>query len=559
MRLIAAQRLAGLSERLERFADPLEEAAQKSGDWLTLRRLHRLMDADFSDSPLALLGDLTMEAAPPVPDDLPPPDAERRPTTAEIAAEEDTPLKDELEALGEQIQLAFEAEDPQARILQSLESLLAYGHERVSHPSDAGRLVHYASYLPYLGREDDVWRWANALASPHREDARMLSVLGALGASIRGQSDEADSESAIVTAERVDQLFRKSLQLDTSYANNFCRAGDFYMQEGNHGEAERCYSRAFRLDRVSASIAARLAELYKHTDRPREALNVLDMCLREGCQEPQISWEAGLLAFTLGKYEAALTYLDRFEAQAGEDSPVWSQYYRAVSLYELNRLPEAMLAIEEEQARADEDGFHLAAVRSCISHKLGHDERASEDLQRFLDTPLSSVDYMSPKGLEDTLLRVWHCIGADPTRREAAAVLERRLLHSGLMPDEYFDQRRQANPVESGIEFYRCLVRQPLDEHWPTSDGCLAGQDDWIHYFAEWGVLAGSEEQAADLVLQAQSRCYDGPTPEVVAVEPGEGSFDDSPGVVWQGMRFGGNDEDDDEDFDDDAEEDDDL
>ncbi len=94
------------------------------------------------------------------------------------------------------------------------------------------------------------------------------------------------------------------------------RAGDHYFAEQNLGEQSDVMHGVFRLKRDLSDVALKLALLYRDTDRPRDALHVLDVCLREGGDNPQLAWEAGLTAFSLKRYEVMLTYLDRFSRRS---------------------------------------------------------------------------------------------------------------------------------------------------------------------------------------------------------------------------------------------------
>jgi hypothetical protein len=79
-------------------------------------------------------------------------------------------------------------------------------------------------------------------------------------------------------------------------------------------------------------------------------------------------------------------------------------------------------------------------------------------------------------------------------------------------------------------------VKQPLDERWPTWNGCLDGQSDWKEYVCTWGVLASDEEEAAKEVLDWQQQCYPLPA-QIIECEPQEETYNDAPGVVWQGIH----------------------
>jgi len=81
------------------------------------------------------------------------------------------------------------------------------------------------------------------------------------------------------------------------------------------------------------------------------------------------------------------------------------------------------------------------------------------------------------------------------------------------------------------------LISQPLDESWANSPGCLADQASWDHYIAEWGVLAASEEDASELVIAVQHRCFRPVAPRIIRLERDSGPYTDSPGIIWQGLR----------------------
>ena len=147
------------------------------------------------------------------------------------------------------------------------------------------------------------------------------------------------------------------------------------------GEAERCLARGFRLDRSNEEIARRLAEVYVQSGRPSEALTVLDMCLREGTESPQLLWDAGLRAASLERHEVAVTYFDRFEIV--EPDQAWVHYYRALSLLALEKIEDAAEAIERETTRAPRpDLLHLATVRATVAAGAVSRTRCRRDSDR---------------------------------------------------------------------------------------------------------------------------------------------------------------------------------
>src|SRR5262249_21155402 len=134
--------------------------------------------------------------------------------------------------------------------------------------------------------------------------------------------------------------------------------------------------------------------------------------------------------------------------------------------------------------------------------------------------------------------RLWKAAAGLPEDDPLRAALHRRLLLTGLAPEDLFEATRERGEVVEGLNYYRCAVRQPLDAAWAESHGPLSGQEKWTRYDIYWGVLAADEDDAARRVLQWQAQCY----PLGAAVEEAEllsDGFRDKPGVVWQGARWG--------------------
>ncbi|MCA9060495.1 MAG: hypothetical protein KDA85_18420, partial [Planctomycetaceae bacterium] len=345
LRLIAMKRLSGQEKQAEALAKQLEQRARRANDWLTLRRLTVLMDVG-TPSPLAVITEIptapSTEAALETNTAVDTPTAVDRDETPQsdeaTADEQSTPLTPVLEQLREQMEELMN--DPSEEQFLSLRGeLLRVGSEPATDPEDAARLIHMLTFL--LGPADDgeeLWQWANALAAPHRNSAIVLSVLGAFGDALRTGPNEAMGEK--ITQDRTEQLFRRSLELDTTRARNYMRAGDHFQLAENQGEAERCFARAFRLERTDSMIVQRLAGLYRDTDRPRDALHVLDLALREGCDDPNIAFDAAMGAFQLEQYDATMTYMDRAEGLGGP-AP-WQNYYRGLCQYELGQFDESL-------------------------------------------------------------------------------------------------------------------------------------------------------------------------------------------------------------------------
>jgi tetratricopeptide (TPR) repeat protein len=534
LRLIACHRLAGNQARIEPLAKQLEERAWAARDWLTLHRLSRLFDPSETPSPLALLGpadigpfagNRTSAAVPAAPP------SEAAPAQDEPVPEA-PPLDDMIVQFGERLN-GLE-DDAGRRAL--LDEVLAVPTDGVTHPVDAARLLHLLQFVMGDDGPDTwaaMWRWAEAVAAPFPQVSVVLNLLASLGDMLRG-ADPALEEQ--IDPERLDRMFRESIDLDPFHARNHFRAGIWHLSQENFGEAERCLARGLRLERNFGPLALKLAEVYQRTDRPRDALMVLDTCLREGCDDPAVAWEAAVGAFGVDQFEPMLTYLDRHE-QLQPGAP-WINYYRACGLLELGRPAEALAAVEEEGRRAPENLLPQHLLRACAEQALGRTEEARRHVEQALSVRLADVDYLTFRGLLNLFGRLWNTAGAkwpedDPVRQQ----LETRLLATGLAPDEFFDAYRERGEAVPGVHFYRCRVRQELDERWPTSPGCLRGQEEWPFYFALWGMLARDEDEAQRLALQWQARIADGPA-EVLDCEAQDGEYKDKPGVIWQGQRW---------------------
>jgi tetratricopeptide (TPR) repeat protein len=544
LRLIAMHRLAGHRDKAEALARPLEQRARKAHDWLTVRRLVQLLDPAEAPSPLAQLAPLNsgpFAGAPPravvtpaPAEHLPRPEA-APPLSADETQTEEEPPATPLEGFFRGLVERFEAAEDDAEREALLDDLLAVPPAEVTHPADACRLLDFVRYLVGAGtRGAEIWCWAEVLAQPFVQQAAALSLLGVLGDTLR--STPAEGLRELIAKERVEGLLREALDLDPEDAGNFARAGAYFLSEANFGEAERCLARGFRLQRDSSFLALRLAEVYNQTERPRDALAVLDLCVREGGDDPQVAWEAALAAFRLNQYDVMLTYLDRFEEMTEADA--WACYYRATALLELGRPAEAALALDEAERRDPEKLFPVNILRACAASALGRPQPYRALLEQTLAVRLTDIDYLTVAGLNNLFGRLWKgsaCLAkGDPLRQ----TLRKRVLQTGLAPDELFEEVREREAEARGLNYYRCLVRQPLDKRWARSRGCLAEQQSWTAYHIVWGVLAADEDDARRRVLEWQTECYPRPA-EVEEVELESDGFTDKPGVVWQGARWG--------------------
>lgn len=567
LRLIANSLLAGDERLSQRLAAQLQKRASTAGDWLTLRRLTALQDSDFPTSPLATFGrgPVSKPALPTTPevDDVP---ANRDATDLAGSTESNveneisdgnataagsaftaedgkaatgaqapapktppTPLQSTLNDLGKRLSLVQE-ESILADLKSIRRDIMALSSQQISDPLDACGLLHLMSYA--LADHEDaeaVWHWANELTAKFDHDPAALSLLGDIGNRIRFGPNALFGST--ITSQRVEPLFRKALQCDDVGPRTYLRAGDHFAAENNPGEAERCYARGFRLDRSVGELAVRLADVYRNSDRPRDAMHVLDLCLRVGTDDPAVAWEAGLQAFGLERYEIMRTYFEKFVSLAGPQP--WVSYYNAIGYADQGELDKALEAIEQETALIGEMAFHICLVKGRVLFGLGDNKAAEELYQQALKTPLYEVENLTVSGLAGLLEHARRSLPKSGSELQQRFL--RRLLESGLAAEEVFEEASEGVATQN-VNFYRCLVEQPLDDAWNTFPSRLPHQTDWQAYFAEWGVLAASEEEAEELVLGWQNQCYTLPA-EIQSTELSGEGFTDSPGVVWQGMR----------------------
>ncbi|MCA8999000.1 MAG: tetratricopeptide repeat protein [Planctomycetaceae bacterium] len=547
LRLIAAYLLSDQKSRAEALAKGLDAKAHESQDYLTISRLQRMMTGEGTLCPIPLLADpdtgpfcsASRESAlesDPTPIRASTIEKQSVPAApSETDDDEATPATPLAETLAGFMQRMVEAQGDDDERHALLNEFVTYTPEKVEDAHDAAYLVHLSQFV-VQGSEDAqrVWPWARNFLSAFPEDGTVLSVVATLGAYFRGADEETFGE--VISVEDLEKWFRRSLTLNSGHPRNHARAGTFFLEQGNVGEAERCLARASRLDRKDGNIANQLADIYRQTDRPRDALAVLDLCLRSETDDPSVAWEAAMTALQLERYDSLLTYLDKHRELAKE-SPLWENYYRSIALLHTGQPAKAIQAADAETEHEDCPGtFHLDLVRASAHADLSQQQQAEESVSRILQTPMSSIDYLSLNGLlrltSQLLFRVLTWDENHPLRKEFV----NRLLSTGLLPDDYFEQLRDQRETVAGLHFYRVQIRQQLDENWPESFACLPMQQEWPDYDIDWGVLASSEEEAVAVIRELQSQCYPGPN-EIIELEESEDEYTDKPGIVWQGYR----------------------
>lgn len=528
LRLVAAYLLSGNRKRAESLAKGLEATADEAQDFLTLRRLKRLMDEGTNVSPIAAVADSQSQRGTDS-DAVAVSSVTDEPSDEEFE-DDATPLADQLTEYMQRIMQVHEDEEVRQQLLADF---LSHKPEEIESHKDAAYLVHLSQFI-VRGTEDAqrVWPWAKQMIDRFPDAPVLMSVVAALGYYFR-TADTANFES--ITLDQLEKWFRMSTTPKVEHAKNFARAGSFFMDEGDLGEAERNYSRGFRLDRKELSIVLPLSELYRQSDRMRDALAVLDLSLREGNDDQAVAWEATMAAVQLEQWDAVRTYIDKFLALGEADT--WIHYYQALASFHLGKYEQSLKEIELERDFSPPGDFHLLVLKVCNLLCLERGAEARDAFKEVLAIPFRSVEYFSLNQLMRTVGLLWTTATKSSAGTEELQQLEHHMLAAGLLPDEYFDQQREEKDTEEAVLHYLVQIHQPLDEEWQNSPGCLNGQENWTDYDAEWGVLAQDEEQAINAVLAYQSRCYQLPV-EIVHVQTDEQEYRDRPGVVWQGIHW---------------------
>ena len=190
-----------------------------------------------------------------------------------------------------------------------------------------------------------------------------------------------------------------------------------------------------------------------------------------------------------------------------------------------------------EQRRSPDRPFGIEVLRACAASALGDIPGYRHHLENILATAWKSVDYFTFNGVVSLAARLWKASSCLPDDDGQKANLAKRLLHTGVAPDEVFEVERLAQDLAMPVNYYRCTTLQPLKPDWAESNYCLSGQSGWKTYRCFWGVLARDEEEAGQLAYAQQVKCYE-LDPTVEKVEDLDQKYTDKPGVLWQGVRW---------------------
>jgi tetratricopeptide (TPR) repeat protein len=520
---------------------------------LTLHKLKRLLDPAIPATPYATLGD---------PDCGPFASSQSKSSSASSRASESAgkpPSQlDALEANDQSGATKGDAASPSEPVLpEHIATLYAEletseGDEMAVHgiamkamdiapdairsPDEAEHLLRIAGLLADPNALDPAIAWSRAVIGAFPTSAEVLSMGAMVGSQWQMLSGEAPPEP--LHDDALVAMFQRAMDMNVQSPKPFYRAGAYHFGKQNLSEAERCLARAFRLDRQHSMAARTLAKVYNYTDRPRDALHVLDMCLREGTDDPNVAWEAALQANTVGHYAAMLTYLDRFEALV--DRQPWCDYYRALALQELSRPAEALDALDRELALNPDAECGVMMQRASALALVGDSESMRAALQRVLETPFGNMDSITKHGLIQLFRRLWRSVEtALPPQDAMRQALEQKMLDGCIAPDEMLEAMRIGDPetAEQPLRYFQVYLKQPLGQDWANSAGCLPGEQDWSECITLWRVLARDEEHARELSLTWQAKSFRDAA-SVEFIEQGDQEYIDRPGIVGQGPRY---------------------
>lgn len=568
LQLMATLVLAGKTKRVASLADQLRPAAAKARDFLTLRRLDRLLDpatppapvapaADLSEGPFANparrvartrpdesldVALLSEEAIPANSEGMPstPDGGENIPAEAlDDDSTPDTPLGEFCGSI--MAQLFAEEGDAEPDIPAIIRQIIAVPPDAVTDAGD-GLLLMRLLGLAGLQCEDvplleQTLQWALEVKLRHAEQVEVACQCAALGSRFLEQLKSLGvDDQDWLDPRRIDDEFRELLDRAPQAPGVWAAAGMHFWSVGNEGEAERCFARAFRLDRKFSAAVLKLAELYTQSERPRDALAALDLSLREGNQDAEVAWQAALAAFGLKQCEATLTYLAKLDELA--PGTPWANYYRAFSLVELGRAAEALEATERELESNPDATYPPLVLRAAALGTLSPGDEFRAALREVLATPLREVNYVTVTAIVALHRLLWLSASQlpadDPLRREYEAFV----VAAGVAPDELLDAERKAGNREPqmGVNFYQVTLLVTVDADWPNQVFCRVGEEEWPDYQIYWGVLATDEDEALQLAIVAQQRGGSYPV-QAVACDLGGEDFTDLTGVVWQGAR----------------------
>lgn len=544
LRLLCALKLAGDTKKMQALADALLGPAEQARDWLTLRLLKRILDPAVPAAPIPLLNDPTIgpyaRASVSSPKQPSPDETANQTATAanESAGSADNGPPEELQLLLREMFTAMQEVSEENNNLAAFEKVRDQVVElSEQQPADCRRdqwLLYIVSMLPItLMDRAAIWSWTSQIAGRNEQDAVCMNLRATIGGTLLEGEDVTD----FLSRDEVILFYKLSLIRDPNRCTNFDRAGHFHLSIGDEAEAERCFARAFRLDRTLSRSALPLAEIYNRTDRGRDALAVLDLCLREGTDDPQVAWTAALTAFEQQDFTATLTYLDRYEQDIPQNP--WQYYYRAIAELKLNRYEEAGAAavklVETEPAFQAAAGILSATAAILAAEHV--DEEAASELSSIIALPCEEIGYLTTNGASRLFELLWNAFRSADNGGEWLRSLEARITASGWWTQEMLQSDRDNGDPSSDLTYYVCTIRQSMPQAWLKSGLAPLEMRGWQSAIYSYGVLAESESSAVESATALHQRAALADEGTVLECNEIDQGFRDSPGIVWQGVQ----------------------
>lgn len=546
------------SKRFEKLSKQLLEKARTANDWLTVRRFQYLKSGETAWTPLALLGTPTeglFKSADAQASD----DDQHDQKTAETTVGPESPAStSEAKDLGQDSELAQALNAIQVRLIElvSEESEASEEFQKLWNeiqdlntsngpPPQVARLLYLADAIAW--HVDAPWasfEWVKQKLAEFADDGRIHSVAASLGETLLGTFARQDGAEDIASQavelplglddNWIEDRHEFAIQSAPDSAGVFSRAGGYFFRQHNFDRAERYLARASRLDRTDAFAALKLAEIYNDSERPLDALNVLDLCIRDGCESSDVVWSALMTAKTLEKYEELITYADRFDQLV--EGYIWSHYYAADALLHLDRPADALGKIDLLLKSDESEPLAGYSMQALALSKLERNEDASEAIHRCLQTSLQTSDQITRSGVSAAVSRLYAASQLLQDEGLLPQLIE-RYSPAGFLPEEYFETLASEDREAEEVQFFMVVVQQELDASWKESPNAFPFQLDWCEACQNYGVIATSSDQASELVLSYHQRLW--PTKaRVIAINDTDHVYHDSPRIVWQSQLY---------------------
>ncbi|MDF1663400.1 MAG: tetratricopeptide repeat protein, partial [Planctomycetota bacterium] len=333
-------------------------------------------------------------------------------------------------------------------------------------------------------------------------DPSVKGLLADLADAYRILENEADRPSV----DDVDKLYKAALELDISHVQTYFNAGAFYKSIDRVSESERCFARASRLDRSWGPAALALAEIYLNSDRPTDAVDVLDLAIRHGCIDPNVVWQAGLGAFRLQMWMRSISYFQLFR-QLNSTQP-FTQYYTALALCHLEKYQEAIDAIEIEVKINPGIAFAAHSIK-CLSYaRLSKKKAAESEIDICLNYSFASIQGLNVSGMSKAAERIRQAANLLGDEARSDKIVE-RAFKAGIVSNEFFSEQRALNKTREEVDLclYEVSLNQELSKDWKDDINCPPWEVNWQSYRVNWLVLAPTQEQAEAMAMAYQKTC----------------------------------------------------